>query len=138
MFSFTSDTVNVFQLADEMRRRGWYLQPQFSTPLSPRNLHVSVTYGAVPAVDALLADLREAVEVVRRMPPPDPNLVRAVVAALVENPSPETIARVLSLAGIRTTELPEDMALINEVLDALPDELVDQLLIHYINDLYAH
>lgn len=137
MFSFTSDTVNVFQLADEMRRRGWYLQPQFSTPLSPRNLHISVTYGTVHAVDALLADLREAVEVVRRMPPPDPGLVQAVVAALVENPSPEAIARVLSMAGIRTTELPEDMAFINEVLDALPDELVDQLLIHYVNDLYA-
>ncbi len=45
MFAFTSDTVNVFQLADEMRRRGWYLQPQFSTPFSPRSLHVSVTYG---------------------------------------------------------------------------------------------
>lgn len=137
MFSFTSDTVNVFLLADEMRRRGWYLQPQFSTPLSPRSLHVSVTYGTIPAVDALLADLRDAVEVVQKMPEPDPQLVQAMVTVLLENPTPEAIAHMLSAAGIKTTELPRDMALINEILDALPSEVVNDLLIGYFNDLYA-
>ncbi|MCS7285649.1 MAG: aspartate aminotransferase family protein [Anaerolineae bacterium] len=137
MFSFTSDTINVFQLADEMRRRGWYLQPQLSTPLSPRSLHVSVTYGSIHAVEALLADLKEAVETVRKIPQPDPQLVQAVATALMENPSPEAIARVLSGLGIKTTELPGDTAFINEVLDTLPDEVVNHLLIFYFNDLYA-
>lgn len=137
MFAFTSDTVNVFQLADEMRRRGWYIQPQLSTPYSPRSLHISVTYGTAHAVDPLLSDLKEAVEKVRNMLPPDPAIIQAMVKFLTENPSPEAIVQALSLAGVKTTELPGDMALINEVLDALPDYLVNQLLIHYVNDLYA-
>ncbi|MEM3487896.1 MAG: aspartate aminotransferase family protein [Conexivisphaerales archaeon] len=137
MFAFTSDTVNIFQLADEMRRRGWYIQPQLSTPYSPRSLHISVTYGTVHAVDSLLLDLREAVDVVRKMPPPDSAIVRAIVEFLTGNPYPEAIAQALALAGVKTTELPENMALINEVLDTLPDPLVNQLLIHYVNDLYV-
>ncbi|HEY74680.1 MAG TPA: aspartate aminotransferase family protein [Thermoflexia bacterium] len=137
LFSFASDTVNVFQLADEMRRRGWYLQPQFSTPLSPRNLHISVNYGTVPAVDALLEDLREAVEVVKDLPPLDAEFIRAVASLLTEETTPETFARVAEMAGLRGSSLPEDMALIHEVIDALPPEVVNLLLVEYFNDLYV-
>lgn len=137
LFSFASDRVNVFQLADEMRRRGWYLQPQFSTPLSPRNLHISVNYGTVPAVDALLEDLREAVEVVEGLPPLDTEFIRAAVSTLVEGATPETFARLAEMAGLQGATLPEDMALIHEVIDALPSEVVDQLLVNYFNDLYV-
>jgi hypothetical protein len=35
---------------------GWYLQNNYR---SPRNLHISVNYGTVPNVEALLADLRD-------------------------------------------------------------------------------
>ena len=66
MFSFKSDAINVYQLADAMAKRGWYIQGQFSTPLTPRNLHLSVNYGTVEQADALLADLRECVEEVKR------------------------------------------------------------------------
>ncbi len=31
MFSFTSDEFNIFHIADAMKPRGWYVQPQFST-----------------------------------------------------------------------------------------------------------
>lgn len=41
------------------------------------------------------------------------------------------------MAGITETDLPEEMALINEVLDALPDDLANMLLINYFNDLYV-
>jgi len=137
LFSFTADTVNVFQLADEMRRRGWYLQPQFSTPLSPRNLHISVNYGTVPAVDGLLEDLREAVEVVKGFPHLDTESIRAVASTLAEEATPEMFARLAEMAGIRGSDLPEDMALVHEVIDALPPEVVDRLLVEYFNDLYV-
>lgn len=137
MFSFASDTLNVFQLADEMRRRGWYLQPQFSTPLSPRNLHVSVNYGTAPKVDGLLEDLREAVEVVKGLPPLDTEFIRSTVSFLLTEGTPEAMAQLAEMGGIRGTELPEDMALVNEVLDALPPEVVDELLVDYFNELYA-
>ena len=138
MFSFKSDTINVYQLADEMNKRGWYIQGQFSTPLTPRNLHLSVSQGTVQNVDALLDDLGECVAIVKSKPTIDSNTIRAMVGAALQGPNPEAafsqLAANTCLAG---TELPTEMALINEVLDALPDELCNVFLVNYFNDLYV-
>ena len=40
-------------------------------------------------------------------------------------------------AGLTGTDLPSEMAFINEVLDALPDELCNIFLVNYFNDLYV-
>ena len=137
MFSFASDVLNVYQLADEMKKRGWYLQGQFSTPLSPRNLHVSVNYGTLSTAEALLNDLRECVEIVKQAKPLDSAMIRGEVDRLLQNPTPQAFADLAALAGIQGSDLPEEMATINEVLDALPDELANVLLIDYFNELYV-
>ena len=137
MFSFASDTINVFQLADEMNRRGWYLQGQFSTPRSPRNLHISVNYETVDKAEALLEELRQAVEAVKKSAQIDTAMIRDFIARALENPTPEAFARLAGMAGIQGSELPQEMAFINEVLDALPDEVANLLLIDYFNDLYV-
>lgn len=138
MFSFKSDTLNVYQLADEMGKRGWYLQGQFSTPLTPRNLHLSVNHGTIHNVDALLNDLRECVEIVKQSTPIDGEAIRAMVDAALQSPDPEAaFGQLASSAGLAGTKLPNEMALINEVLDALPDELCNVLLVNYFNDLYV-
>jgi len=56
---------------------------------------------------------------------------------MLADPSPEVFAGMAAMAGIQGSELPQEMALINEVLDALPDEYANQLLIEYFNDLYV-
>ena len=138
MFSFKSDTINVYQLADEMSKRGWYIQGQFSTPLTPRNLHLSVSQGTVQTVDALLDDLRECVGIVKSKPTIDSNAIRAMVAASLQGPDPEAaFSQLAANTGLAGTELPTEMALINEVLDALPDELCNVFLVNYFNDLYV-
>jgi glutamate/tyrosine decarboxylase-like PLP-dependent enzyme len=138
MFSFASDTINVYQLTDAMNKRGWYLQGQFSTPLTPRNLHVSVNYGTVPNVDAMLKDLRECVELVKAAPPIDSAAVRSMVAQALQSSNPEeAFSQLAQMAGIAGTDLPQEMAPINEILDALPDKLANVLLINYFNDLYV-
>lgn len=137
MFSFASEEINVYQLADEMKKRGWYLQGQFSTQLSPRNLHVSVNQGTVRRVDAMLKDLEQCVQIVRRSEPIDVEFVRAAVSGLLDNPSPESFANLFALAGIQGANLPDELALINEFLDALPDEVANQVLIEYFNELYV-
>ncbi|MFN3763151.1 MAG: pyridoxal phosphate-dependent decarboxylase family protein, partial [Anaerolineae bacterium] len=138
LFSFTSDQINIFQLADAMARRGWYIQAQPSTPVTPRSLHVSVNYGNAHQVDALLADLREAVEEVKRSTPIDTENVRAMVAWALASPDPqEAFRQLMGTVGIEGTELPEELALINEILDLLPDPLADALLVEYFNNLYV-
>ena len=138
MFSFKSDVINVYQLADEMSKRGWYIQPQFSTPLTPRNLHISVNHGTIHNVDALLQDLRECVGIVKAMTPIDSEAIRAMVAAALQSPDPDAaFGQLAASAGLAGTELPSEMAFINEVLDALPDELCNVFLVNYFNDLYV-
>ena len=138
MFSFKSDVINVFQLADEMNKRGWYIQGQFSTPLTPRNLHVSVNQGTIHNVDVLLEDLRECVEIVKSKTPIDSDTIKAMVGAALQDPNPEAAFNQLAAsAGLTGTELPSEMAFINEVLDALPDELCNVFLVNYFNYLYV-
>ena len=138
MFSFKSDVINVYQLADEMNKRGWYLQGQFSTPLTPRNLHISVNHGTIRNVDALLKDLRECVEIVKTLPPIDRDNIRAMVDFALQSPDPAAAFNQLAAsAGLTGTDLPTGMAFINEVLDALPDELCNVFLVNYFNDLYV-
>lgn len=138
MFSFASDTINVYQLADEMHKRGWYLQGQFSTPLTPRNLHISVSYGTIHNIDGLLKDLSECVEIVNASTPIDSDAIRAMVQAALQSPDPEAaFAGLAQSAGLVGTELPTEMAFINEVLDALPDSLCNVFLVNFFNDLYV-
>ncbi len=138
MFSFKSDVINVYQLADAMAKRGWYIQGQFSTPYTPRSLHVSVNYGTIHQVDALLADLRACVEEVKRMQPLDSDGIRAMVGAALQSPDPQAaFDQLAASAGLVGTDLPEEMAFINEVMDALPDELCNHFLVNYFNDLYV-
>jgi glutamate/tyrosine decarboxylase-like PLP-dependent enzyme len=138
MFSFKSETINVYQLGDAMAKRGWYIQGQFSTPLTPRNLHISVSYGTTHQVDALLKDLVECVEEVKQVDPIDSQGIRAMVHAALQGPDPEAAFNQLAAsAGLTGTDLPEEMAFINEVLDALPDPLCNTFLVNYFNDLYV-
>lgn len=138
MFSFKSEVINVYQLADAMAKRGWYIQGQFSTPLTPRNLHISVNYGTTHQAEALLADLRECVEEVKGMDPIDSDGIRAMVSAALQSPDPEAaFGQLAASAGLAGNDLPEEMAFINEVLDALPDELCNIFLVNYFNDLYV-
>jgi glutamate/tyrosine decarboxylase-like PLP-dependent enzyme len=138
MFSFKSNTINVYQLADEMNKRGWYIQGQFSTPLTPRNLHISVNQGTIHNVDVFLQDLRECVEIVKSQTPIDSDAIKAMVGMALQGPEPEAaFGQLAASAGLTGTELPSEMAFINEVLDALPDELCNVFLVNYFNDLYV-
>lgn len=139
MFAFTSDTFNIFQLADEIRLRGWYVQPQFSTELSPENLHMTVSLQTVPNVEAFLTALRESVEAVKQQEPLDLRMVREQVQALTAGGmNADTLATLEAMAGLGGDgQLPTHMALLNSVLDALPDELTEQLLVSFVNELYV-
>ena len=137
MFSMASDTVNVFQVADEMRDRGWYVQPQFSTDLSPPNLHITVNHSSVALVDEFLDALRDSVEAVKKSGVTlDPTVIKSQLDQMLGNLTPDGLQQILAMAGISGTKLPDHTALINTVLDNMPDAVVEDLLTGYINDLF--
>lgn len=139
LVSFTMEQGAVFQLVDEMNARGWYIQPALSYDNSPAHIHLSINASNVGREDALLADLKACVATARTLPPGD--LVNLVQGGLddmdLAHLSDKEMADMLALAGIREDGMPERMADINGVLDALPAAVREQLLIAYVNDLFV-
>jgi glutamate/tyrosine decarboxylase-like PLP-dependent enzyme len=138
LVAFTSDEVSVFHVIDEMKQRGWYIQPQLGFDSSKENIHLSINPASVHWVDALLADLRECVEKARALPSGElAAKLRPVVQALdPKSLGDEQLRGMLAMAGAGGTELPARMAEINEVMNALPAALREKLFVTYLNDLY--
>jgi len=139
LVSFTSDTVNIFHLIDDMNSRGWYVQPALTYDNSEKNAHLSISASNVAWVHAFLEDLEECVERARNAPPGNmlSFLGDAPAFADTGEMDDETLAGLLQAAGIRGKRLPERMAEINEALDMLPAQARERLLVAFVNDLFA-
>jgi glutamate/tyrosine decarboxylase-like PLP-dependent enzyme len=139
IFALESDSINVFQLADVMKEKGWYLQPQFAKTTSLRpNIHITVTRSTAPHVDKFLADLEQAIEEVKALPPLDVTIVKEQVELLLQSmPEDEVAAAFYQLAGIEGAQLPGNMAFINTVLSVIPPAVAEEILTEYFNDLYV-
>jgi len=139
IFALESETINVFQLADVMKEKGWLLQPQFSKTASLQpNIHITVNQSTVGHVAAFLSDLAQAVEETKTLPPLDLSIVKEQVDFLLASMPPGEIAAAFyQLAGIEGSQLPADMAFINTVLSVLPPPIAEEMLLQYVNDLYT-
>ncbi|GAA2342653.1 aminotransferase class V-fold PLP-dependent enzyme [Streptomyces kunmingensis] len=133
--------VDVFVVADEIRGSGWYLQPQPVFGASPANLHLTVTAAVADeeTVGLLLAELEKAVGRARAAGPVrvDPAIVEAAAALDPDALTPEEVEVALALAGVGADgRLPERMAPVLAVLQALPPKLGERLLPEVIGRLY--
>ncbi|RJO71548.1 MAG: aspartate aminotransferase family protein [Myxococcales bacterium] len=138
LVAVASDTVNVFHVADEMRLRGWYIQPQLGIRGYKENLHFSVSAGNTPHVDALLVDLAASVEAAKHLPPTGIETLREMLEALTpEMLSDEMFATLMGQMGIGASTVPNRMAPINDILNVLSPAMADKLLIKYFSELYS-
>jgi glutamate/tyrosine decarboxylase-like PLP-dependent enzyme len=138
LIAFASDTVSVFHIADEMRQRNWFVQPQLAYGSSPANIHLSINPASARWVEPMLEDLSASVEAARTLPSGG---LAATIRSTFGHLQPDEVDEVmfhsmLSAAGITGTALPTRMAEINEVLNALPVALRERLLVEYLNELY--
>ncbi len=137
LLAFTSETVNPFVLADEMKSRGWYIQAQLSQDNSPANIHLSINPSNVPWAEQLLKDLADSIEAARSVEVPE----MTGLADMFNSPdvvlTEETFAMILQMAGIDGVGLPGKMAEINQILDSLPSKIRGALLKEYVNRLFV-
>ncbi|HET7522349.1 MAG TPA: aspartate aminotransferase family protein [Bacillales bacterium] len=135
LVAVASKTVDLFQAADEMRFKGWYLQVQPGRPGIAPTLHFTVTPVSGGRVEELLRDLAETIETVKKNP-------RKPVSEAVPQMfggtdlSGETLSQLLSAAGIENGRLPDKMADINELLRVLPNEFTEKIFIQITNELF--
>jgi sphinganine-1-phosphate aldolase len=136
-----SDEFDVFTVADEMRARNWYVQPQFAYGASPANLHLTVTAANAGGEAALVADLADSVRAaVKAGPVPVGPEVVAVIAALdPDSLTPQEFAGLLVAAGLGGGDsvLPERMAPVNALLAAAQPRLRERLLVEFLGVLYS-
>lgn len=140
LVAFTSDEVSVFHIVDEMKQRGWFVQPQLSFDSSKENIHLSINPASVRWVDPLLADLGACVKAARALPSGETG---AQVREMFGRVDPSTLTdatftQMLGMAGVQGASLPARMATINEMLNALPATLRERLLVEYLNDLMRY
>ena len=134
MFTLGSEDINVFELDDLMRDRGWRLLPQFACGGSPANLHVSITQANVAHVEDFLVDLGECVGHLRETPSDiDTDEMKRVVGEVADKPLDEILVAVAPLAGLTGAGVPERMGPLNTMLDMLPAGRRDELLIAFMN-----
>lgn len=130
--------VSVFHVADEMKQLGWYLQPQLGFGPSPANLHFSLNPGNTATVGPMLLDLQTAVQRAAKLPS---GTLSAQIGAFFADGVPAgfgaaDVAQMMQLAGVAGAVLPERLAEINEVLQALPTEVREAMLVAFFGVLY--
>ncbi len=132
----TSERINVYRLADEMKRKGWYLQPQFKRANSPANLHVSLNRSTVPKAEAFLKDLEETIEGLRHEEvDAEARDLQAEIEKISLKFDSESFFKLTAMAGVTGDELPERMERVNMLLEALPSDIAEFMLMEYLNNL---
>ena len=116
--------IDPFRLADAMKARGWSLQPQPSCGSLPRTVHLTVQPVSWESVGALTADLRAAAGEARSQP-----------WAQVGEDLEAAFAGLPDLTG--GGGLPDEMAGVHALIDALPPGVRDPALAAILGALFS-
>lgn len=136
MLALRATDFDIFPLSDEMKERGWFIQPQFGFANSHENMHLSVGYHNAHQVDAFVADLREVTALVRSRQEGQQRFeLPEELRDFIVNSGPEVMDHLGDLIG-DGTELPGKMDEINNMLNQLPADSRGMLLGEFVNRLY--
>jgi sphinganine-1-phosphate aldolase len=137
MLALRATDFNIFPLADAMKARGWFIQPQFGFANSAENMHLSVGAHNAHRIEEFIADLREATAQVRTAQHGRPRFeLPADLRELIVNSGPEIMDSLGDLLGGDGSTLPDKMEDINLMLNELPADSREMLLGEFVNRLY--
>jgi glutamate/tyrosine decarboxylase-like PLP-dependent enzyme len=136
LISLGSQTVNIFHIIDEMNLRGWYIQPALAYDNSPANIHLSINLSNVDKMDEFIAALKDSVAQAKQLDEPElwrrfQELWHEQGEALLDKPD-----KLMELAGITEAGLPQRSAGLNQVLNALPADKRQALLLEFADNAF--
>ena len=130
-----SDSLNIYEVADEMTARGWYLDRQ----QFPSSLHLTVTHAHAQSADAFLCDLERAVAKAGRLTLPkfanslQVGLVRAASRILPPKLMSDLAARASARVG---AAVPKRSAAMYGMMASLPNRGdVNELVLDVLDGL---
>ena len=119
-------------VVDEVARRGWHLQIQPAMGPVPTTAHATITASAAGKIPDLIAALRESAVAAREVgrAVADPDLIAAAAQINVDELTEEQVGFLLEMAGVGGGDagLPERMAPVHALVEALPGPLAERLL----------
>jgi glutamate/tyrosine decarboxylase-like PLP-dependent enzyme len=140
LVAFTSDDFSCFHVIDEMKARGWYVQPQFGYHGSEPNVHLSIGQNIYERAHEFAATLKDAAEASRSKGfSQTAAKVKSEVARM--NPAdfkPAMLNEMMRAAGIEDGQLPRKSAELNQILNVLPPEVTEAALIEFMNERYVY
>jgi len=136
-FRTTSEKLNVYRIADELKLRGgWHVQPQFARRNSTSNLQIGMTSMNVPLANALLNDLRDVVsDLLKEKKPSNSAGLALAMKDIKLNADEDTVNMLLDMAGVSADTLPDRIEEVNTILESLPVDLTEFILVSYINNI---
>jgi glutamate/tyrosine decarboxylase-like PLP-dependent enzyme len=138
--AFGHKKYDVFQIADELKIKGWFVTSQLSSKAAPANLHITVTIAHSGVEIEFLQALQEALDAVKKgytFKKIKDDATTAVIKKLVSNMSPDTLAKISDKLGFSGGETPEKLALVSRLLDELPNEVTQPMLLDFMSDFYT-
>ncbi|OFE15382.1 pyridoxal-dependent decarboxylase [Humibacillus sp. DSM 29435] len=137
----TDDSCDVFTISDEMLTRGWFVQPQMRFADLPATLHLTFSAATARSSGQIARDLAASTTAARTAGPVTVPVELVSAAGGIDPSSLDepTFDGLLALAGLAgeggQLALPDRMAPVNALLDALPPALREALLIGFIDRL---
>lgn len=140
LIAFTADEYSCFHIIDEMKARGWFVQPQFGYHGSEPNVHLSIGQNVFDNAHEFVAALNDSVEAAK---PKGFSQIAAKVKSELSrmNPAefkPAMLNDLMRAAGIEDGQLPRKSAELNQILNVLPPKVTEFALIEFMNERYVY
>lgn len=132
--------VSVFAIADYMADKGWHLQVQLASSCGPEALHLSINPNNLPHMEELFQELKRAVASLQQREQPTEAMDVSFLVPMLDNLTPETfdqLAEGLGLGGCEGGGLPNQLEMINTLLNHLQPAQRNALLTEFMNKLFV-
>ncbi len=138
----TDPAINIFGISDYMAKRGWHIQVQLASSCGKEALHLSINRANVAFIPELMTLLQEAVAAQQAAPKEEGFAIDpSMFAPMLENMNAETFDNLAEMLGMggdgEGAGLPDDLEMINNMLNQLPPQQRNVLLTEFMNKLFT-
>jgi glutamate/tyrosine decarboxylase-like PLP-dependent enzyme len=135
LVAISSERYNLFKLVELMKKRGWHLQVQLSSENSPVSIHLTITQPNLPLIDTFVEDLKASISELEKEPSSN-GFSMEMLAPLLALPPAEMIDQFQQMSGMEQGALPDNMEVINTLLNQLEAHQREAILKEFLNRVF--
>jgi sphinganine-1-phosphate aldolase len=139
LFAFTTETGDLFELADRLTEFGWHVQPTYAFGRSPAHIHLTIDPGNAERADDFARDLQRClVDLPGTVEPPAPIVgLLAQLGADSGGGADLDSGMLMQMLGISDGQLPTRAAIIHRLINAASPPVREKLLVMFMGELFT-